>query len=189
MPAVPRPRRARRSPRGSLVWLAAIVAVGIGLGVLASIPLLRGPANGTHGSPVGEPAPPLDAADLDGRRWTLDDGAGRLRWVNFWAASCPPCRTEMPAMQRLAELYGDRLLILGVDAGESRETVASFVARYAIDYPVLLDSSLTAYDAWAVGGLPRHYFVDERGVVVREVIGPLDPADMVDILNGLLGPA
>lgn len=181
-----RPVRPRRA---SLVWLAVIVAVGVTLGVLASIPLLRGSPDGTQGSLVGSVAPAIAATDLDGREWTLADGSGRLTWINFWATNCEPCRTEMPAMQRLADAYGERLLILGVDWGESRQSVEDFVARYEISYPILLDPTLANFYRWSsLDGLPRHYFVDRGGVVVREVIGPLDPSRMATLLEELLGP-
>jgi thiol-disulfide isomerase/thioredoxin len=178
-----------RARHGSLLWLAFIVLVGVGLAVLASIPLLRGAPSGTDSSLVGRPAPSIEASDLDGRSWTLADGSGRLTWINFWATSCEPCRTEMPAMQALSEAYGDRLVILGVDWGESRDSVASFLDRYGIRYPILLDPTLDNYYRWATtDALPRHFFVDEQGVVVREVIGELEPARMEGILTELIGP-
>ena len=112
---------------------------------------------------------------------------GRITWVNFWATSCEPCRTEMPAMQRLAEAYADRLLVLGVNWGEGAGSVAGFVDRYGVDYPILLDPALDNYYRWAGHrGLPRHYFIGPEGTVLREVIGPLDPARMVAILEELL---
>jgi thiol-disulfide isomerase/thioredoxin len=154
---------------------------------LASVPLLRGEPDGRIGSLVGEPAPSMALEDLDGRRWSLDDANGRLVWVNFWATSCEPCRTEMPAMQRLAEAYPDELLILGVDWGEERAAVEDFVDRYGTEYPILLDPGLEAYYDWAgTDGLPRHYFIGPEGTVLREVIGPLEPARMVTILEELL---
>jgi thiol-disulfide isomerase/thioredoxin len=175
--------------RGSLAWLALLVAVGVTLGVLVSIPLLR-QSDGTQGTLVGREAPAIEANDLDGRSWTLADGAGRLTWVNFWATNCEPCRTEMPAMQQLADAYGDRLLVLGVDFGESRASVVDFTERYAIEYPILLDPTLENFYRWSsLEGLPRHYFVDEEGVVVREIIGPLEPVAMAALLEDLLGPA
>ena len=178
-----------RARHGSLLWLTLIVVVGICLAVLASIPLLRGAPGGTDSSLVGRPAPPISASDLDGRAWSLADGSGRLTWINFWATSCEPCRTEMPAMQGLSEAYGDRLLILGVDWGESRESVASFLDRYGIRYPILLDPTLANYYRWAAtDALPRHFFVDGQGTVVREVIGELEPARMQAMLAELLGP-
>lgn len=181
---------ALRRRRGSLLWLIAILLLGATLGGLSAIPVLRAPNDGTLGTLVGRPAPALRAMDLDGREWSLADADGRLLWVNFWATSCVPCRTEMPAMQRLAEAHADDLLILGVDWGEERGAVVDFVERYGIEYPILLDPGLEIYYRWARGdGLPRHYFVGEAGTVLREVIGPLDPGRMVAILDDLLSEA
>ena len=179
-----------RARRGSLPWALAIGAVAITFAVLAAIPLLRNDSQGSEGSLVGGAAPSISAEDLAGRRWTLADSANRVTWVNFWATNCEPCRTEMPAMQRLSDVYGDRLLVLGVDWGESRASVEDFVERYAISYPILLDPTLGNFYRWSGRtGLPRHYFVDAKGKVVREIIGPLAPARMVEIVEELLGPA
>ena len=178
---------ALRRRRWSLAWLLGIVGLAVVLGWLASVPLLRGEPDGRTGANVGEPAPALGLEDLKGRRWDLNQADVRLVWVNFWATSCEPCRTEMPAMQRLAEVYPDELLILGVDWGEGRDVVADFVARYGVEYPILLDPGLEAYYRWAgTDGLPRHYFIGAEGTILREVIGPLEPSRMVAILDELL---
>jgi thiol-disulfide isomerase/thioredoxin len=178
---------ALRRRRWSLAWLLAIVALAVVLGWLASVPLLRGEPDGRAGASVGEPAPALALEDLGGRSWVVADADARLVWVNFWATSCEPCRTEMPAMQQLAEAYPDELLILGVDWGEGRDVVADFVARYGVEYPILLDPGLEAYYRWAgTDGLPRHYFIGTEGTILREVIGPLEPSRMVAILDELL---
>ena len=176
--------------RGSLPWAIGIGAVAVVFAVLAAIPLLRADDAGTEGSLVGSSAPSIFADDLAGRAWTMADGAGRVTWVNFWATNCEPCRTEMPAMQRLADAYGVGLLVLGVDWGESRASVMDFVDRYEIGYPILLDPGLDNFYRWSGRtGLPRQYFVDATGTVVREVIGPLAPARMLEIVEELLGPA
>lgn len=179
--------RVLRARRWSLAWLLVVVALALALAWLASVPLLRGEPDGRIGSRVGEPAPELALVGLDGRRWSIADADGRLVWVNFWATSCEPCRTEMPAMQRLAEEYPDELLILGVDWGEEADAVRSFADRYGVTYPILLDPGLDTYYRWAgTDGLPRHYFIGQAGTVLREVIGPLEPARMVAILEDLL---
>ena len=176
-----------RRRRGSLLWLIGIVILAVLLGVLATIPLLRGEPDGRTGSLVGQPAPEREAQDLDGRTWSLADADGRLVWVNFWATSCEPCRTEMPAMERIAEEYAEELLVLGVNWGEAKTSVADFAERYGVRYPVLLDPGLDIYYDWAgTDGLPRHYFIGESGTILREVIGPLDPARMVEIVDELL---
>jgi thiol-disulfide isomerase/thioredoxin len=176
-----------RRRRYSLLWLAATVVLGVLLAWLVSVPLLRGAPDGRSGTLVGQAAPALVAPDLDGREWSPGDADGRITWVNFWATSCEPCRTEMPAMQRIAEEYADDVLILGVNWGEEEAAVADFADRYGVTYPILLDPGLDIYYDWAgTDGLPRHYFIGESGTVLREVIGPLDPARMVEIVDELL---
>jgi len=178
---------ALRRRRWSLAWVLLILALAALLAWLVSVPLLRGEPSGRSGAGVGSPAPPLAATDLDGRTWSLADADAPLVWVNFWATSCEPCRTEMPAMQRLAEAYPDDLLILGVNWGEEASAVADFADRYGVTYPILMDPGLANYYRWAgTDGLPRHYFVGEAGTVLREVIGPLEPARMVEIVEELL---
>jgi len=170
------------------VWAAAIAAVGVALLGLVLMPLGRAQEPGVEGQLVGRIAPGLDAPDLAGRRWTLRDADGRLVWVNFWATWCPPCRTEMPAMQRLHERFGDRVLIVGVDFGEEPGAVADFVDRYGITYPILIDPQLNNFYRWSPQfGLPRHYFVDGTGRVVREFPGELPPEKMIETLEQLLG--
>ncbi|HEX5039729.1 MAG TPA: TlpA disulfide reductase family protein [Candidatus Limnocylindria bacterium] len=181
---------ALRRRRWSLAWVLLIVALAVLLAWLVSVPLLRGEPVGRDGAGVGRPAPELTATDLEGRAWSLNDTDAPLVWVNFWATSCEPCRTEMPAMQRLALAYPDDLLILGVDWGEEASAVADFADRYGVTYPILMDPGLANYYRWAgTDGLPRHYFVGEAGTMLREVIGPLEPARMVEIVEELLAEA
>jgi thiol-disulfide isomerase/thioredoxin len=178
---------ALRRRRWSLAWLLGLAALALLLIWLATIPLLRGEPDGRVGPLVGKPAPAIDLERLDGGRWALGDTNGRLTWVNFWATSCEPCRTEMPAMQRLSELHAGDLQIVGIDWGEERAAVADFVGRYAITYPILLDPTLETYYRWAdTDGLPRHYFIGPDGTVLREIVGPLDPGRMVEVVDQLL---
>ncbi len=176
-----------RRRRWSVAWLLAIIVLGVLLGWLASVPLLRGEPDGRDGARVGEPAPELHLDDLAGEPWSLDEADVPLVWVNFWAASCEPCRTEMPAMQRLAEANPDDLVIVGVNWGEERRGVEDFAERLGVAYPILLDPGLEAFYRWAgTDGLPRHYFIGAEGTVLREIVGPLDPARMVEIVENLL---
>jgi thiol-disulfide isomerase/thioredoxin len=167
--------------------LLLILGLAVLLAWLASVPLLRGEPDGRDGARVGEPAPTLALTDLDGDPWSLDEADAPLVWVNFWAASCEPCRTEMPAMQAIAEAHPDDLAIVGVNWGEERGDVADFAERLGVEYPILLDPGLETFYRWAgTDGLPRHYFIGPEGTVLREIVGPLDPARMVEIVDELL---
>ena len=180
----PRPRPPRRAP---LLWAALIMLVGAGLLGLMTLPIGRSEYSGALGSRVGGAAPALEADDLGGRSWTLRDARGRFVWINYWATWCPPCRIEMPMMQRLYERYSDRLLIIGINFGEDEVTVADFVERYGISYPILLDPALENFYRWsAVFGLPMHFFVAPNGRVVRAFTGELPPEAMLETVEALL---
>ena len=39
--------------------------------------------------------------DLNGTKVRLEDHRGKIVFLNFWATWCPPCRIEMPSMEKL----------------------------------------------------------------------------------------
>jgi cytochrome c biogenesis protein CcmG/thiol:disulfide interchange protein DsbE len=83
--------------------------------------------------------------------------------INFWAAWCEPCRTELPVIQGLATREAGKLTVLGVDTGDSREAGASFAAAKQVTMPNLVDADKTLFYALSGQGLPMTVFVDQTG--------------------------
>ncbi|MEW5787973.1 MAG: TlpA disulfide reductase family protein [Pseudomonadota bacterium] len=131
----------------------------------------------THGlTPIATPypAPPLKLKDLDGKPHDLADLKGKLVVVNYWATWCPPCRREMPSLERLNQKLKDRgLAVLAVDVGEDADTVFSFTGQLepAPTFPLLLDLDSQAMQAWKVKGLPTTFVVDAQGRVTHRAVG------------------
>ena len=122
---------------------------------------------------AGRPqAPGLALVDLAGQPHRLADYRGRTLIINFWATWCPPCRAEMPAMNRAwRQLEPDGVVMLAVNTGESSGQVERFLAQHPIEFTVLLDTEGVASEAWAVPGLPTTYVVDPDGRVAYRVLG------------------
>jgi peroxiredoxin len=124
----------------------------------------------------GRPAPDFTFSDLEGRKVSLSDFRGKVVLVNIWATWCPPCRDEMPSMQKLYERFkGKNFEILAVSIdGNAHEAVAPFVQKLHLTFPVLLDPKGKTEGLYRITGVPESFIVDREGILVNKVIGPMD---------------
>lgn len=119
-------------------------------------------------------APDFALYDVDGQVVQLSDFKGEKPvFINFWATWCPPCRREMPAMQRLHEQQGDEVHILAVNYLESRAQVTAFLDEMQLDFPVLMDVRGDVNGRYGIWSYPTSLFVDRDGVVRGRFIGEL----------------
>ncbi|WP_157606886.1 TlpA disulfide reductase family protein [Sedimenticola selenatireducens] len=133
------------------------------------------------------PAPDFTLQDLDGNRVRLVDLRGRPVIVNFWATWCPPCREEMPSMQRAWErLRPEGVALLAVNVGEDVDTVFQFTGSYPVEFPILFDHDGAVSGAWPIRGLPTTFVVDPQGRIAYRAIGGRewdDPALLQPVLE------
>ncbi|WP_333843645.1 TlpA disulfide reductase family protein, partial [Pelomicrobium sp.] len=133
--------------------------------------------------------PPLALPDLSGRVHRLEDYRGQVVLVNFWATWCPPCRAEMPSMQRLQDkLAGRPFAILAVDMGETEAEVRDFLKEVPVRFPILLDKDGAALRAWKVRAFPTSFVVDTEGRVRYSLFGAKewDDPDALEKIGVLL---
>ena len=143
-------------------------------------------------SPAGELSevavalwPELNLPDLSGQQRNLDEFAGKVLLVNFWASWCTPCIQEMPSIRRLVEAMGEKpFAVIGVNVGEAERRVQATAKRLEIDFPVLLDKDSAVFNGWGATVLPTAYVLDRNGRVRYVGRGPLewDRVDIVDML-------
>lgn len=125
--------------------------------------------NPMAGTPM---VPDFALKNLDGEIQRLSDLRGKVVIVNFWATWCPPCRAEMPSMQRAwEELRENDVVMLAVHVGGNEDKIWSFVGDYELDFPVLIDPKSEVADAWPMKGLPSTFVVDPDGRIAYRAIG------------------
>jgi thiol-disulfide isomerase/thioredoxin len=131
--------------------------------------------NGEIPAPMaGFLAPDFELVTLEGETFTLSALRGKVVLVNFWATWCPPCRSEMPAMQEVYEAYGpDDFIILAVNStNQDRQIdVEGFVSERGLTFPILLDVNGEVFSRYQVFSLPSSFFIDREGIIQEVVIG------------------
>lgn len=111
--------------------------------------------------------------DLTGKKVKLSSFRGKVIFINFWATWCPPCRQEMPGLEKLYQSLKDNqdFVFLAVDSLEDPTTVKSFIEKNKYHFEVLLDVTGTVTTQYSVRAYPTTYLIDRQGRVVGGIIG------------------
>jgi thiol-disulfide isomerase/thioredoxin len=154
-----------------------IIAIGVAsLGVKFALPPQSTTPEFTKRQ-VQPELPNVAFTDGEGHRRTLADYRGKIVLLNVWATWCPPCRKEMPSLDRLqAQLGGDDLEVvpLSVDRGGAEAVRRFFAANGVRHLAVEVDSSTEAQAALGIPGLPTTILIDRQGREVGRFVGAAD---------------
>lgn len=115
----------------------------------------------------------------------LANWRGDVVVVNFWYASCPPCRAEAPDLVAIAEDYPE-VRMLGVNPRDDAATAQAFERTFSVPYPSLWDSDARGVAAMQglvpLQAMPTTVVLDREGRVAARILGQADPT----ILRGLI---
>ena len=142
-----------------------------------------------------EPSYDFTLRDQYGEEHTLSEYRGKVVFLNFWATWCPPCRNEMPDIQKLYEEYSgqkdEEVVILGIAApgysGESEEEeICQFLEENGYTYPVLMDEGGEVFTRYGITAYPTTFMIDKEGEVFGYASGQLSEDVMRSIIRQTL---
>lgn len=123
----------------------------------------------------GKRAPNFTLMNTEGEEVSLYDYAGEKVLLNFWATWCPPCRAEIPDLQRFYE--EEDIVILGVNLTETRnevEDVYPFIEEYEMTFPVLLDEESKVSFLYEIQPIPTNFLINTDGTIHNVAYGALN---------------
>lgn len=119
-------------------------------------------------------APDFELKTTTGKTIRLSDLRGQGVLVNLWATWCPPCRAEMPAIEKIYNEYkDDGLVVLAVNMTyqDTFSNIGPFADEYALTFPILLDETGGVGSAYQLRSLPSSFFINREGIINEVVIG------------------
>src|SRR5512139_1068048 len=119
---------------------------------------------------VGKPVPELTLPGIDGQSVSIGSFKGKIVLLAFWASWCPRCEEELTFLQGVYKTSGD-IVVLAINQ-ESQNISRAHVERiqralkeWKIDFPVLLDRNLDAWNGFCINALPTSVILDKKGIV------------------------
>jgi thiol-disulfide isomerase/thioredoxin len=201
-PPVAGPRRVNRG----LLWASALAVVVLAIATIVAFAAGDGGSkagdvqqidpNGTlatnesdlnEGTDVsGQKLPAVSYKTFDGETVSLATN-GKPMVLNFWAAYCGPCVTEMPAIEQTYLVNSDRVTFLGLDVAEQAQSGLDMIQRTGITYPTARDPRAEVFRAFGGMNLPRTVLIAADGTIVAVHNGDLTQAELQALIDENLG--
>ena len=144
------------------VLIGVLLIAGGGIGLLLAVSR----SARLPGTPVAAPLPDVIVTTLGGEVVNLADLRGRPVLINFWATWCPPCREEMPSLERVEPKWAERgAAVIVINFEEDEATIRRYLAENGLSLRVFQDSSGEVAQKLDITYLPTTLFVDGTGVI------------------------
>ncbi len=154
-----------------ILYLLVLITGAAWIGISADTMTTTGK---TSAPQAGFAAPDFTLRTSVGEEYKLSKLKGNAVLVNLWATWCPPCRAEMPAIEKMYQEYKDQgLVVLAINMTyqDDPASIPLFIQEYGLNFPVLLDETGAVGAAYQLRSLPSSYFINRTGVIQEVVIG------------------
>ena len=161
--------------------LLTVIAAGVWFAVDLQPPKPMSPAGDT-GVTVGRQAPRFTLADLAGTPTGVWQ-PGKVTVLNFWASWCPPCREEMPELQRFAASQAQDVAFYGVNIQEPAAKIVGYLEQNKYILPVLMDSDGTVSSVYRITSIPTTIVIDKTGIIRYRKAGAVTEKELQAVIK------
>ena len=136
---------------------------------------------------AGDSAPEFSISTDSGQTVSLPNFGGKLLVLNFWASWCQPCAEETPSLNRFAQEYKDKgVVVLGVSVDRDPKAYSAFLRRFQPAFLTARESK--THEDYGTFMYPETYIIDTSGKVLRKYAEPIDfmSPDNLSFINSAL---
>lgn len=132
------------------------------------------------GLTVGGKAPDFRLNSVEGESVSLSDFKGKKVLMNFWATWCPPCKKEMPAIEKFYKTADKNMVVLAINVDPENDPIA-YANKNHLTFPILLDHQEEDHpvsNQYQVMAIPTTYFIDSKGNIQNKFTGEMKLKDI-----------
>ncbi len=142
----------------------------------------------TYDEPVEAPA--FEVPGVKDGKFSTDELKGKITILNFWAPWCPPCKSEMPHLQKFYDEFKDKegFQLIATAVRDSKKAVNDFITMNKYSFPVYVDEEIVSVGLFVSQGIPATYIVNKDGKVIANYTGAYDfnSAEFKAVIEGML---
>jgi thiol-disulfide isomerase/thioredoxin len=128
--------------------------------------------------------PNFRATTLDGQKYNNESVKGKVVLLQFWATWCKYCRGDQEAVDTVVkEFAGKGLVVLAVDAGESKRTVKQYLEKSPRAVPIVLMENTNLAAMFSAKTYPLYVLIDADGKIAGELHGAGGEQALRDLLR------
>ena len=122
---------------------------------------------------------------LDGDPVALAQTRGQVVVLDFWATWCPPCRAELPSIEKLRTEFAGHVQFFGVN-DEDSGIVKNFLKKNSYELTVLMDGKREVHRQYGVSAIPTMFIIDKQGVIREHLIGSRSEAKLRQAIQAVV---
>ena len=137
----------------------------------------------------GELPPDFELTTITGETFNLSDYKGKKVILNFWTSWCPPCKEEMPHMEKYYQKnkvsQNVEIIAVNMTTSDRVNAVEKFVNAYELTFPIPLDKDGNVMKAYEIIYLPETYILNSDGIIAHHIRGPVNEKLLNELMSDI----
>lgn len=172
----------RRSLRLAGGFMAALVVIALAFLLVSRIQTANTQAHNVPKGATGISLVGKTAPDIAFTAWTVKTGQqvslsslrGHPVVLNFWEASCDPCKAEAPLLAQANKTYASQgVIFVGVALYTSQADGDAFLTQHGLTYLSGVTTTNQTVVDYSLIGVPDTYFINAQGTIVAQNVGQI----------------
>ena len=119
----------------------------------------------------------FELTDVNGNIWSSKELVGKVVVFNFWFSACPPCKREIPELNKLVDVFKDENIIFIAVSPDSESQVESFLSKVTFNYHIIPEGTHFINDRH-ISSFPTQLILNREGEIVKNIVGEVSYKSM-----------